>query len=435
MARIRAISSDLSSSTIADLVPRLRSRQVSAEAVVQACLARVEARESEVKAWAFIDAELALRQARNLDQSIVRGPLHGIPIAVKDIFDTFDMPTCNGSVIHAERQPDADAPVVAMLREAGAVILGKTVTTEFAYFHPGPTVNPHDASRTPGGSSSGSAAAVAAGMAPVGLGSQTAASVIRPASFCGVVGYKSRLGCFPMSGVSPLARSLDSFGWMTRSVADAAIVFAALSGLDIEFDIAPEVSPSVGVCRTPVWEKADGDMQALLETTAERLAAAGAGVVDVVLPPLFERLVDAQKTVMAFETAQAMADLRRRHGGQLSRRLMDLLEEGAATDYGDYRGALALAERGRIELQSLAHDVDVLIAPSACGEAPVGLEATGDPIFSRMWTLLGSPCISLPMGLGSNGMPLGLQLIGPMHDEEALFRAASWVEKVREAVH
>ena len=235
------IDSDLASSTIADILPRLRSGQVSAEAMVHACLARIEARESEIHAWAFIDDEVALRQARELDRQTVRGPQHGVPVAVKDIFDTYDMPTCNGSVIHAGRTPSADAAVVAMLRDAGAVILGKTVTTEFAYFHPGPTTNPHDATRTPGGSSSGSAAAVADGMAPIGLGSQTAASVIRPASFCGVVGYKSRLGGFPMNGVSPLARSLDSFGWMTRSVTDGAIVFAALTGMQLDLGEAPRL--------------------------------------------------------------------------------------------------------------------------------------------------------------------------------------------------
>ena len=392
--------------------------------MVQACLARIEAHESEIHAWAFIDDELALRQARELDRTTIRGPLHGIPVAVKDIFDTYDMPTCNGSIIHAGRQPDADAAVVAMLRKAGAVILGKTVTTEFAYFHPGPTTNPHDATRTPGGSSSGSAAAVADGMAPLGLGSQTAASVIRPASFCGVVGYKSRLGGFPMNGVSPLARSLDSFGWMTRSVTDAAIVFDALTGMNVDLDAAP---PKIGVCRTPVWDKADPDMQALFERTAVQLADAGADVADVALPRLFDDLVDAQKTVMAFETAESMADLRRRSQDKLSPELITLLNDGANIDRGDYRSALALAERGRGEIGSL--QFDALLAPSARGEAPVGLGATGDPIFSRIWTLLGMPCLSLPVGVGTNGLPLGLQLIGPMNDEVTLFAAARWVEQ------
>jgi Asp-tRNA(Asn)/Glu-tRNA(Gln) amidotransferase A subunit family amidase len=311
-----------------------------------------------------------------------------------------------------------------MLRKAGAVILGKTVTTEFAYFHPGPTTNPHDVTRTPGGSSSGSAAAVADGMAPLGLGSQTAASVIRPASFCGVVGYKSRLGGFPMNGVSPLARSLDSFGWMTRSVTDAAIVFDALTGMNVDLDAAP---PKIGVCRTPVWDKADPDMQALFERTAVQLADAGADVADVALPRLFDDLVDAQKTVMAFETAESMADLRRRSQDQLSPELITLLNDGANIDRGDYRSALALAERGRGEFGSL--QFDALLAPSARGEAPVGLGSTGDPIFSRIWTLLGLPCLSLPVGVGTNGLPLGLQLIGPMNDEVTLFAAARWVEQ------
>lgn len=227
-----------------------------------------------------------------------------------------------------------------------------------------------------------------------------------------------------MNGVSPLARSLDSFGWMTRSVTDAAIVFAALTGMELDLDAAP---PKIGVCRTPVWDKADPDMQALLERTARQLAGAGAEVADVALPSLFDDLVDAQKTVMAFETAESMAGLRRRSEGLLSRELRALIDDGASIDRRVYRNALALAERGRGEFRSL--EFDALLVPSARGEAPVGLEATGDPIFSRLWTLLGMPCLSLPVGVGINGLPLGLQLIGSMHGEERLFATARWVEQ------
>lgn len=425
--RIATIDAELRLSSIANLLPRLRSREVTAQALVHACLARIEERDSEVRAWTFIEPDLALEQARALDHGPIRGPLHGLPIAVKDIFDTFDMPTCCGSDIYAGRRPTMDAPVIAMLRRAGVVILGKTVTTELACFHPGPTANPHALERTPGGSSSGSAAAVADGMVPLALGSQTAASVVRPAAFCGVVGFKARHGSFPMNGVSAVARSLDSFGWMTRSVADATIIFEAMTGLNT--GRVPGSAPRIGVCRTPEWAAADEELQLLLETTAQRLEDAGASTVEVVLPPSFDGLVDAQKTVMAFETAQAMTLHRTLHESRLSPQLLTSLDEGAKVPYEAYQEALASAAQGRAEWATISTAFDALLAPSVCGEAPLGLQTTGDPVFGRRWTLLGMPCVALPVGVSSNGMPLGLQLIGSMHDEAGLLGAARWLER------
>jgi Asp-tRNA(Asn)/Glu-tRNA(Gln) amidotransferase A subunit family amidase len=416
----------LNECSIEALVPRLQARHISAREVVQSCLARITEREAQVRAWTHLDAERALAQAQTLDDGPLRGPLHGIPVAVKDIFDTFDMPTCYGSTIHAGRQPEYDAPVVALLRQAGAVVLGKSVTTEFAYFKTGPTANPHDLSRTPGGSSSGSAAAVADAMVPLALGSQTAGSIIRPASFCGVVGFKARYGGFPMSGVSPLAWSLDSFGWFTRSVGDAACVFRALNGsCNLK-----ESAPSIGLCRTQQWPAADRDMQACLQGIAEKASSAGARVDEVEVAPIFAGLLDAQKTIMAFEAARSMAAVRANVASQISPELMMLLDAGSAISYATYTSAIKLAAQCRGEHARINRRFDVLLTPSAPGEAPVGLKVPGDPIFNRIWTLLGVPALSLPAAVGANGLPLGAQMVGSMYGEAELFSAAAWIERL-----
>ncbi len=400
------------------------TRQVKAEELVEACIARIEAREPTVKAFEVFDPDHARDQARALDAGPVRGPLHGIPLGVKDIIDTADMATGWGSPIYAGHRPVRDAACVALCRAAGAVILGKTVTTEFAYFHPGKTVNPHNPAHTPGGSSMGSAAAVGDFMVPVAFGSQTAGSVIRPAAYCGTVGYKASHGDFSLDGVCGLSSSLDTLGCFVRDPHDLATMRAALLG-DPD---APALSrpPRVGFYRTPHWDDAEPATRALLDATAMLLSERGARVEDATLGPAFDRLSEAQKTVMAFETARTRAHEYEAHRDQVSPPMAKLIEVGRATAYGAYREARQLAAAGRRALDELFGRFDLLLAPSAPGEAPEGLDATGDPLFNRMWTLLHVPCITLPIGAGPNGLPLGIQLIGAKGEDGKLIAGAVW---------
>lgn len=397
--------------------------------LVQACLDRIAMREPEVHAWAWIDPAAAMAAAQALDRQTPTGPLYGVPIAVKDIIDTADMPTECGSPIYRARRPAADASCVALARRAGALVLGKTVTTEFAYFAPGPTANPHRLLHTPGGSSSGSAAAVADFMVPAGFGTQTAASVTRPASFCGVTGYKSSLGQFSLAGIKPFAVSFDSLGSLTRSVTDAQWLRWALLGEHRSVtDARRTTTPRIGVCRTPWWDQAAPDCQQAIESVALQLAARGAHVSDAVLPGHFSELAQVHKTIMAHEAGHSLAFEADRHHDALSPQMRQLLADGGAIDHEHYLAALQTAANARRVFDDWQKPWDTLLAPSAVGEAPLGLAATGDPLFSRMWTLLGVPTISLPLASGSTGLPLGVQLIGAMHGDEALLECARWVE-------
>ncbi|MES2977345.1 MAG: amidase [Pseudomonadota bacterium] len=406
------------------------SGRLSSVDLVRACLERIAEREPQVRAWVHLDQDAALARARQLDQTTASGPLHGVPLAVKDIIDTADMPTGCGSSIYADRRPVWDASCVALARRSGALVLGKSVSTEFAYFSPGLTANPHNLGHTPGGSSSGSAAAVADFMVPAGFGTQTAASVTRPASFCGVVGYKATHGDFSLAGIKPFAPSLDSLGSLTRSVLDAQWLRWALTGerRDPEGAVATS-APRIGLCRTPSWEHADVDARDALEDAARRLSAAGAAVSEAVLPAAFSELVQQQKTVMAFEAANSLAFEYDQHQARLSPQLRQLIEDGMRISRGDYRAALQAAHAARHSLEEWMRPWDVLIAPSAPGAAPAGLQATGDPLFSRMWTLLGVPSVSLPAAKARNGMPVGVQLIGAYAADEELLAVARWAEK------
>jgi len=409
--------------TAAEAVRRLARRELGAEALVGALLERIAAEEPRVLAWAFLDPEAALAEARRLDRLWPRPPLRGLPVGVKDIFDTADMPTECGTPVHRGRRPGADAACVAALRRAGALVLGKTVTTELAFFHPGKTRNPHDPARTPGGSSSGSAAAVAARMVPAALGSQTAGSVIRPASFCGVVGMKPTHGLSPLDGVSPFAPSLDTVGLFARDPADLEVL---LPPLGVPLDPAPDLPPRLGLCRSPQWPLAEPATRALVERTAARLAAGGAAVTEVDLPPECDGLFEAHKTVMAFEAARSLGALRAGHEALLSPVLLDLLRAGEATPAEAHAAALALAARCREALAGVFRRVDVLLTPAAIGEAPLGLSSTGDPAFNRIWTLLHLPCLGLPAGRGPSGLPVGVQLVGPLRGDGVVVAAARW---------
>ncbi len=352
--------------------------------------------------------------------------MHGVPVGIKDIIDTYDMPTSYGSPIYAGHESFADAAGVAMLRAAGAVILGKTVTTEFAMFTPGKTANPHNPAHTPGGSSSGSAAAVADAMVPLALGTQTAGSIIRPASYCGAVGYKPTHGNFPIAGIKALAQSLDTLGGFSRRVADLALLRAVMIAAPAEL-VKLAGPPRIGVYRTPQWPEASADTHTALETAAQQLAKAGAEVRDAELMPEFADLVAAQETIQVFEGVRCCAYELKHHREQLSPRLLELMETGLQTSYQAYAAAMALAEQCRRHLETVFTAHDVLLVPSAPGEAPAGLSATGNPLFNRMWTLLHVPAVSLPGYVGANGLPVGVQVIGPIGDDDRLLSIADGI--------
>jgi Asp-tRNA(Asn)/Glu-tRNA(Gln) amidotransferase A subunit family amidase len=412
------------------VVPALSARvEASSDEMVRACLERIAEREPTVRAWAHLDPEAALAQARAADASKPRSPLHGVPVGVKDIIDTRDLPTECGTPIYAGRRPAADAACVARLRAAGAVILGKTMTTELAYFHPAETRNPLDPRRTPGGSSSGSAAAVADGMVPLALGSQTAGSTIRPASFCGVLGLKPTHGLIDRTGVKRLSGRLDTLGLFASAIDDLELLLDALTYQRRPPLRSAAEPPRIAFARTARWQLVEPDAQPALEAAAGALADAGAPIDEVELHGELDDLVEAQDTIMAVDVAANLADEYECHGDSISAELSDLIERGRATQRGDYEAALETAERAAERLPSVFEDRDVLLTPAACGQAPLGLEATGDPVFCRAWTLMATPSISVPGPLGGDRLPIGVQLVAPPHRDSELLAAAGWVQR------
>ena len=405
----------------------LARRELRAVDLLRACLARIGERESQIHAFVQLDPDAALTHARQLDAGPVRGLLHGLPFGVKDLFDTFDLPTGYGSPIYAGHQPLADAAAVALCREAGAVLLGKTVTTELANMFPGVTRNPHKLDNTPGGSSSGSAAAVADFMLPLALGTQTAGSLIRPAAFCGVVGYKPSHNRAPKAGVKSLSETLDTVGGFGRSVRDVALLGAVLTGdkrLADDSTFANAAAPRVGLCQTPEWPLADDDTQQAWALAGQALGGYGTAMG---LPAQLRDLVPVQKQVQAYETARSLSHERLHHAQQLSLPLQALIADGLAISGETHAQNLQATAIARQHAAALFNTHDVLLAPSSIGEAPVGLDATGDPLFCRTWTLLGLPCIHLPFGYGKTGLPIGLQLVGAYGDDHRLMAAAHWV--------
>jgi len=369
-----------------------------------------------------------LAQARELDAGPVRGPLHGLPVGVKDIIDTADMPTCYGAAAYAGHRPAMDAACVALARAAGALILGKTVTTEFAWRHPGKTANPRDPRYTPGGSSSGSAAAVADLMVPLAFGTQTAGSIVRPASFCGIVGYKPSFGMLSRAGVKPLAESLDTVGVMARSPGDAALLVGALSGRDL-LPAPLERAPRIALCHTPQWPAAQHETGAALKHAAQAAANAGAHLSNLALPPEFAGLQQAQIDVMNYEAYRALASERVHRYAALSDWLKELLQTAGKVDAARYDAARALAAACRAMLGGVFADADVIVAPSAPGEAPKGLASTGDSVFNRIWTLLGVPALNVPCSEGPNGLYVGVQVIGRPGDDARTIAVAQWLQQ------
>lgn len=424
---------------------RLARGELRAVELTEACLHRVGEREPQIGAFSFVDEELALAQARQADaqreSGRTLGPLHGLPVGIKDIIDTADMPTENGVALDAGRRPRCDATVVARLRAAGAVILGKTVTTELAYRRPGATRNPHDPGRTPGGSSSGSAAAVASAMLPFAVGTQTGGSVIRPAAFCGVVGFKPTFGLLPRSGVLRHSRWLDTVGTFGRTIEDAALLADAMAGHDpadpdTRCAAAPEilriagtqppVTPMLGFVKTPSWNEVEPDCG---EAFVELAAALGAQCEEVELPPIFGAGVTAQRRLAVVGMARHLCRYYDRARERLGEPTREAIEEGRAVGAVDYLAALDMRDALHAELENIFARYDALITPAAPGQAPTGLDHTGSQAFCVLWTLTGVPAVTLPLLEGAEGMPLGVQMVGPRGDDGRLLRTARWLTR------
>ena len=428
--------------TATEAAQAIQAGAISSVQLVQACLARIRDLEPKVQAWQFLDEAHALAQAkaRDLDRSEGRatGPLHGVPMGIKDIIDTADMPTEDGTVLHAGRTPDRDATVVAMLRAAGAVILGKTVTTECATYTPGKTRNPHDPDRTPGGSSSGSAAAVACGMVPLAIGTQTNGSVIRPASFCGVYGFKPTHGLVPRHGILRLSRTLDTVGVFARTLQDVALIAEQIVGHDVrDLDTRPRAKPTfqrtlgeeppfaprLAFVKTPMWSRAEASTG---EAFAELTQSLGAQCEARELPDSLNDAWDWMRTIQEAEMAPLL-DLEWERGREsLSAPLREQLARGRAILALDYQKALARIAQLNAGFDELFENFDAIVTPSAPGEAPAAA-TTGDPVFCSLWSMCGMPALNLPLMAGPAGLPLGVQLVGKRETDARLLRTARWL--------
>ena len=414
----------------AEAARRIAAREITSEALVSACIERIASREPQVQAFAWFDAQAALEQARAVDKARHRGALAGVPVAFKDVIDTFDMPTQYNSPIYKDYRPRIDSACAALVRNAGGVVIGKTVTTEFATRMPGPTRNPHNLAHTPGGSSSGSAAAVADFMAPLAFGTQTGGSNIRPAAFCGIVGYKPSFGTINRAGLKSVSESLDTLGVMGRSVEDCALLVNVCSARTLpDFTAKLPRAPRIGFFRTSRWADASAATHRTLEDAAAALAKAGAQVRDFSLPAEFDRLYDEQVLIMNFEAARSLAHERFQHREGLSDHLRDTLEQHWNTPRSRYDDAMRHARECRAVYADSFADVDVLLTPSAPGEAPEGIAGTGSSLFNRNWTLLGAPCVTLPFGEGDSGLPIGIQIVGRYDDDARVLETAHWVRQ------
>ncbi|MFA5956672.1 amidase [Hyphomicrobium sp.] len=425
----------------------LATGDLTSEELVGACLKRIAKRDA-IRAWTHVDGEAALAAARASDAQRARGevmgPLAGIPVGVKDIIDTKDFPTELGSEIFKGRQPTIDAFVVSELKAHGAIILGKTVTTEFAFFGPGETRNPHEPTRTPGGSSSGSAAAVADFQVPLALGTQTAGSIIRPASYCGVVGFKPTFGCVSRTGVLAQSAPLDTIGGYARSVEDVALLLDCIDGFDVaDRNMMPGRKPSLlaqiethkvrprrlAFVKSPAWPQGDASMQAAFELFASTFKG-DVDVIETALPAGFDNIIRLQQIVQFSDIARNYGPIADSHPGRVSAKLKEVIAEGKSFSMPSYDDARGKQELLYEALRPILVNNDVILTPAAQGVAPVGLANTGSPMFNGLWTYLGMPCLSLPL-LTVDGMPLGVQLVGARGDGGRLLSIASWMMKER----
>jgi Asp-tRNA(Asn)/Glu-tRNA(Gln) amidotransferase A subunit family amidase len=443
-----ATTESLAHLSAVEAVSDIRAGKITSEALVSACLERTEAVEETVQAWAALDSDHALAQARQADEAhragVDLGPLHGVPVGLKDIIDTQDLPTENGTVLHAGRRPTDDATVAALLRQAGAVILGKTVTAELASYHPGKTRNPHDPERTPGGSSSGSAAAVAAGMTPLALGTQTNGSVIRPAAYCGVYGFKPTHGAISRHGVLCQSRVLDQIGVFARCIEDLALLAEPLMAYDAaDPDMRPQgardlgavaaqeppVTPRVVFIKTPVWDEASEDTQTAFEELADLLGD-NCDVFD--LPAPFEDAIQKHRTIMIADIAKNYHSFYESGRDKLSDKLCEMIEEGRSITAVDYNRAVDWREVYNAGLNEVFQRYDAILTPAAPGEAPVGLDSTGNPVFCTLWTYCGTPAVTLPVLRGAADLPMGVQLVAGRGNDGRLLRTARWLVQTLE---
>jgi Asp-tRNA(Asn)/Glu-tRNA(Gln) amidotransferase A subunit family amidase len=426
-----------------EAVRKIRDGEITSAELVQAYLDRIDQVDGEIEAWAHLDRDFALGQAETCDAARASGadigPLHGLPVGIKDICDTESLPTENGTVLDSGRQPMEDCSLVTQLKAAGAVIMGKTVTTELAVYTPGKTRNPHNPEHTPGGSSSGSAAAVASHMAPLAIGSQTNGSVLRPAAYCGVVGFKPTFGRISRSGVIPQSPSLDQMGVLGRTVADVALIaenlmafdrrdpgmrpmaVPALSAIAAE---EPPMKPILAFVKSPVWDNADDDCK---EAYAELAETLGEHCEEVPLPDSFNSVIELHRTVHCAEMAKTYAGYYDRGKDDLSDVLRSMIEEGQKVKALDYLRAIDWQTGLNTGLDHLFDRYDAILTPATTGEAPKGLEATGSPMFCTLWTYCGVPAVTLPLLEGSNGLPMGVQLVGPRGYDARLLRTANWL--------
>lgn len=414
--------------TATEIVNQITLGKTTAESIARACLEFIADREPSVQAWHFLNSELVLEQAKAIDRSAIRGPLHGVPVGIKDIIDTADMPTEYGTSIHAGHQPKMDAACVALTRQAGGLIMGKTVSTEFANRHPGKTMHPMDPTRTPGGSSSGSAAAVGAGMVPLALGTQTSGSTIRPAAYNGCFGYRPTWGDFRMSGVMEAAGSFDTLGILARSIEDIVLYRSVLIGDPAQnITVNPCKPLKVAVCRTQFWDDTDEATKRAIESCAQAMSKNGAKLIDLTLPVSFDSIEEIHQQISSFEFARNRSWEINYHYDRISKTLRDnRLKHGLSYSFEQYRQARSQAEKLRFELDDIFRDFDVILTPAAPGEPPIGLSATGSAVFSSVWTLGHNPSISLPLFIGPNNLPIGVQLVTRRDTDQYLFNVSKW---------
>jgi Asp-tRNA(Asn)/Glu-tRNA(Gln) amidotransferase A subunit family amidase len=410
-----------------DLVRRIETGELTPRAVVELCAEAIAAREKDIGAFATLD--LAGARGAADDPRLSSVPLRGLPVAFKDIFDTADLPTQYGSPVYANNRPAADATAVVLTRQAGGIVLGKTVTTQFASLVPSATRNPRNLAHTPGGSSAGSAAAVAAGMVPLAFGTQTAGSVIRPAAFCGVAAFKPSYRLIPMVGVKDVAWHLDTAGLFGAGVADVAFAAAVILQRELRVDGAAPAAPRIAVARTHLWPKASPTMQQAVESAARIAAAAGAKVAELELSAIIEDAYEAQFTIQDYENIRALAFEYERHRDRIDPLLRTQLDRAAAISADEYDAARRLASRARQLLADAMADHDVVLTPSAPGAAPRGFATTGDPMFNRLWTVMGAPCVNVAGMNDGDGLPLGIQIVGRFGRDHVALEAALFVER------
>jgi Asp-tRNA(Asn)/Glu-tRNA(Gln) amidotransferase A subunit family amidase len=420
--------------SVLDLVRSVKDGTCMPAALVDLCAQAIAAREGEIGAFVCHDIDRARQYATDNADALAASPLAGLPVGIKDIIDTADWPTAYGSPIYAGHRPAADAAIVSLLRRGGAVALGKTVTTEFATLQPAGTRNPHNIAHTPGGSSSGSAAAVAAGMLPLATGTQTAGSVIRPAAYCGVAGFKPSFRLLPMVGIKCFSWSLDTLGLFAARIDDIAYAAEVASGRELRTDTAHDLAPPrLAVLRTPDWDEASPAMQDALLRAARAAEKAGAQIVEIDMPAPLRDAYDVHSVVQNFEAARAFAFEYDRHRDRLGPIVRTLLDEAKDISARDYDAARRTTKRARRTINDLLPDGTVILTPSAPGAAPHGLDATGSPLFNKLWTLMGAPCVNVPGLHDAAGMPLGVQVVGRFARDAGTLAAAAFIERAMAA--